>query len=655
MAKRKTNKSKAAASRGPSIFKRLAKWIGTLSVWTLIIGLFAAGWFYTDLPDVSENLAPSRRPTVWVLDKAGNELASVGDLYGIPIKLTDLPPALPQAILATEDRRFYDHFGVDPIGLARAAYNNFRAGRVVQGGSTITQQVAKNLFLSPERTYKRKIQEVMLALWLEHHFSKDQILELYMNRVYLGAGTYGVDAAARKYFGKSAREINLWQSAMIAGLLKAPSRFNPHSSQKRAAGRTRVVLSNMVNAGYITDAESKNARSVSGRGGLNRPGREAPYFVDWVLDQVRDYVGARDRDLIVRTTLDPKIQKTAEGTLVSALKKSGKTKNITEGAVVVMSPDGAVRAMVGGRNYAASQFNRATQARRQPGSAFKPVVFLSGLKAGLKPNDIIQDAPVKIGKWQPSNFNGKFLGDVTMADGLARSINTVAVRVTMKAGVGRVAKTARALGIDPGPKPDASIALGTAETTLLDLTAAYAPFANGGNGVVPFGIEEIRDGGGEVFYRRSGSGPGRVIESHLVGPMNKMMQGVIDRGTGKGAKIGRPAGGKTGTSQAYRDAWFVGYTPSLVASVWLGNDDGKSMKRVTGGSVPARIWRDVMKTAHLGIVAQKLPNPSDNRGFLEKLFTTIEDVKQEASKVITKSEPSSTDNGGFSDITDDRN
>jgi penicillin-binding protein 1A len=655
MAKRKTNKSKSSSTaRGP-IIKRLAKWTGTLGVWTLIIGLFAAGWFYTDLPDVSENLAPSRQPTLWVLDKNGNELATVGDLYGIPIKLTDLPPALPQAILATEDRRFYDHFGVDPIGLARAAFNNFRAGRVVQGGSTITQQVAKNLFLSPERTYKRKIQEVMLALWLEHHFSKDQILELYMNRVYLGAGTYGVDAAARKYFGTSSREINLWQSAMIAGLLKAPSRFNPHNSQERADGRTRVVLSNMVNAGYITDAEAKNARSVSGRGGLSRPGREAPYFVDWVLDQVRDYVGARDRDLIVRTTLDASVQKSAEAALTAALKKSGKTKNISEGAVVVMSPDGAVRAMVGGRNYSKSQFNRATQAQRQPGSAFKPIVYLAGLRAGMSPTDVIEDAPVKVGKWQPNNFNGKFVGNVTITDALARSINTVAVRVTMKAGVGRVAKTARQLGIDPGPKPDASIALGTAETTLLDLTAAYAPLANGGSGVVPFGIEEIRDGGGEIFYRRSGSGPGQVIEPHLVGPMNKMMQTVIARGTGKAAQIGRPAGGKTGTSQAYRDAWFVGYTPSLVAGVWVGNDGGQSMKRVTGGSVPARVWGDVMKSAHLGIVSQNLPNPTDNRGFLDRLFTTIEDVKQEASKVITKTEPSSSNPGSSAGVFDDRN
>lgn len=655
MAKRKSSKARPSSVARPSWTRRLAKWVGTLGVWSLIIGLFVAGWFYTGLPDVSDELAPSRRPTIWVLDKAGNELASVGDLYGIPIKLTDLPPTLPQAILATEDRRFYDHFGVDPIGLARAAFNNFRAGRVVQGGSTITQQVAKNLFLSPERTYKRKIQEVMLALWLEHHFSKDQILELYMNRVYLGAGTYGVDAAARKYFGKSALDVNLWQSAMIAGLLKAPSRYNPHSSEERAEDRTRVVLANMVNAGYITDAQSNNARSVSGRGGVSRPGRDAPYFVDWVLDQVRDYVGSQDRDLIVRTTLDPNIQKKAGVTLSAAIGKSGKAKGIGEGALVVMTPDGAVQAMVGGQNYGTSQFNRAVQAKRQPGSAFKPVVYLAGLKAGMRPGDTVKDAPVKVGDWQPNNFNDKYLGDVSMVDGLANSINTVAVRVTLKAGVNRVAKTARALGIDPGPKPDASITLGTAETSLLDLTAAYAPFANGGNGVVPFGIEEIRDGGGEIFYRRSGSGPGRVVESRLIGPMNDMMQAVIERGTGKRADIGRPAGGKTGTSQAYRDAWFVGYTADLVAGVWLGNDDGASMKRVTGGSEPAAIWRDVMKAAHSGMPSRRLPNPTDDRGFFDKLFTTIEDVKQEASKVIADREPPAGTDTSLPDFISERN
>jgi len=642
MARKKSSRAKKAAAAKAPIWRRIGKWIATLCVWGLIASLFVVGWFYTGLPDIEENLAPSRRPTLWILAADGKEIAAVGDLYGIPVKLSDLPSALPQAVLATEDRRFYEHFGIDLIGLARATVTNVRAGRIVQGGSTITQQVAKNLFLSSERTYKRKIQEVMLALWLEHRFSKDQILELYLNRVYLGAGTYGVDAAARKYFSRPASQLNVWQSAMLAGLLKAPSRYNPHSSDKRATDRTRVVLANMVAAGYLSEEDAKKARSLSSKRKAVRPGRTAPHFVDWVLDYVGDYVGARDRDLFVQTTLDPRLQAAAEARLRATLGKSGKSRSIGDGAVLLMRPDGAVTAMVGGRNYGESQFNRATQARRQPGSAFKPVVYLAGLKSGLSPNDLIDDAPVKIGKWQPQNFNGKYVGKVTVADGLAKSMNTVAVRVAMKAGIGRVASTSRALGIDPGEKPDASIALGTVETSLLELTAAYTAFANGGNGVIPYGIVEIRDGGGEVLYRRKGSGPGTVIEPRHVGSMNSMLREVIRSGTGKAAKLDREAAGKTGTSQNYRDAWFVGYTADFVGGVWLGNDNGAAMKNVTGGSYPARIWRDVMKVAHSGMPARSLPNPTSDQGFFAKLFGAIEDVKQEASKVIDNAEPKGT-------------
>ena len=641
MARKKSKRAKKATTAKASIWRRIGKWIATLCVWGLIASLFVVGWFYTGLPDLEDNLAPSRRPTLWILAADGKELAAVGDLYGIPVKLADLPPSLPQAVLATEDRRFYDHFGIDLIGLARATVTNVRAGRIVQGGSTITQQVAKNLFLSSERTYKRKIQEVMLALWLEHRFSKDQILELYLNRVYLGASTYGVDAAARKYFSRPASQLNVWQSAMLAGLLKAPSRYNPHNSDARATDRTRVVLANMVAAGYLSESDAKKARSLSSKRKAVRPGQIAPHFVDWVLDYVGDYVGARDRDLFVQTTLDSKVQVAAEKRLRATLAKSGKSRRIGDGAVLLMRPDGAVTAMIGGENYGESQFNRATQARRQPGSAFKPVVYLAGLKAGLSPDDLIDDAPVKIGKWQPRNFNSKYAGKITVADGLAKSVNTVAVRVAMKAGINRVASTSRSLGIDPGEKPDASIALGTVETSLLELTAAYTAFANGGDGVIPYGIVEIRDGGGEILYRRKGAGPGKVMQPRHVGAMNRMLRQVIDTGTGKAAKLDREAAGKTGTSQNYRDAWFVGYTADFVAGVWLGNDNGVAMKNVTGGSFPARIWRDVMKAAHSGMPARSLPSPSGGQGFFEKLFGAIEDVKQEASKVIENAEPAS--------------
>ncbi len=629
------SKKKAASAGRTGWLGTLGKWLGTLVVWGLIGGLFVAGWFYADLPDVEGSLAPSRRPTIWILDAKGGELAAVGDLYGIPIKLSDIPPALPQAVLATEDRRFYDHFGVDLIGLARAMFANLRAGRIVQGGSTITQQVAKNLFLSPERTYKRKIQEVMLALWLERRFSKDQILELYLNRVYLGAGTYGVDAAARKYFDRPASELTVWQSAMVAGLLKAPSRYNPHADGDRAEGRTRQVLANMVAAGYLTEKEAETARTAKSRGRTSRPGRNAPYFVDWVLDQVRDYVGGRDSDLIVKTTLAPAVQSAAERGLAQALAASGDKREVDEGAVIVMTPTGAVRAMVGGRDYASSQYNRATLAKRQPGSAFKPVVYLAGLAAGIKPADVIEDAPVKIGDWQPRNFDNKYRGPVTVTEALNKSINTVAVRVALKAGLDRVAETARRLGLDPGDKPDASIALGTQETTLIDLTAAYAAFANGGMGVLPYGIEEIRDPAGNLLYDRKGSGPGRAVDPRYVGSMNRMLEGVIEDGTGSGADIGRPAAGKTGTSQNYRDALFVGYTADYVAGVWFGNDDGSPMKSVTGGSLPARLWRDVMTAAHKGLPSRPLAAPKDDRGFIEKLFSAVDDVKARAKEAVS--------------------
>ncbi len=638
MAKRQSSRGRKANGARKSLWRRAGKWTATLAVWGLIVALFGAGWLYVDMPDFRDSLAPSRKPTVWILAADGTELAAVGDLYGIPIRLGDVPASLPQAVLATEDRRFYSHFGVDVIGLGRAVVANVRAGRIVQGGSTITQQVAKNLFLTSDRTFKRKLQEVMVALWLERQFSKDQILELYLNRVYLGAGTYGVDAAARKYFGISASDLTVWQSAMIAGLLKAPSRFNPHASQDRADGRTRVVLSNMVAAGYLTETEAQQARAIKSRGGTVRPGRTAPYFVDWVLDQVRDFAGAPDRDLIVKTTLDRAVQKTSETRLRSVLGEVGAKRQIGNGAALVMTPGGAVTAMVGGRDYGRSQFNRAVQAKRQPGSAFKPVIYLAGLQAGMSPSDMIDDAPIKIGDWQPRNFDGKYAGPVTMADGLARSINTVAVRIALETGMDRITKTARTLGIDPGDAPDASVALGTGDASLLDMVSAYAPFANGGQGIIPYGITEIRDGGGTILYQRSGSGPGQTVSSENVGRMSAMLRRVIESGTGRKAALGRPAAGKTGTSQNYRDAWFVGYTRDYVAGVWLGNDDGRPMKGVTGGSYPAVIWKDVMIAAHRSQPVRELPiervpvassggrDSASDGNFFERLFSTLKEA-----------------------------
>lgn len=594
----------ARAKRG--VLGRVLYGLCVVALWLGIAGGAAVAWYAWTLPDVSDAFDATRRPSLTVLAADGTELATVGDLYGLPVSLDELPPALPHAVIATEDRRFYDHFGLDPIGLARALWVNIRAGRIVQGGSTITQQVAKNLFLTPDRTIERKVQEALLALWLEHRFTKDQILTVYLNRVYLGAGAYGVDAAARRYFDKPASELSTWQSAMLAGLLKAPSRDNPIADAERARARTRIVLANMVDAGYLTEKAAKAARADPARTVPAAGGAGMRYFVDWISDQVPDYV-TPGRDLVVQTTLDPALQSMADAQVSAMLDGPARDKGIEQAGLVVLSPDGAVKAMVGGRDYGQSQFNRAVQARRQPGSAFKPFVYLAGLEAGLTPDTRIDDAPITVDGWSPRNFDGRYRGAVRLADGLADSINTVAVRVAQRAGLARVAETARRLGAVGGLPATPSLALGAAEVTLLNLTAAYAAFANGGYGVWPYGIEEIRTRGGDVLYRRSGGGPGRVIDENLVGPMNRMLARVITDGTGRAAALDRPAAGKTGTSQDHRDAWFIGYTADYVTGVWMGNDDASPTRRAVGGGLPARLWRAVMAEASAGLDPRPLP------------------------------------------------
>jgi penicillin-binding protein 1A len=582
--------------------------IGLLAfLWGLIIVTGVIGYFAFTLPDTSRLTIAERRPNMTILAADGSELASLGDMFGQPMTLKEMSSFLPKAVIATEDRRFYSHFGLDPIGLMRAAVSDLQARHVVQGGSTITQQLAKILFLTPERSLGRKIRETLLALWLEHRFSKEQILEIYLNRVYLGAGTYGVDAAAHRYFGKSAAKLNLFESAVIAGLLKAPTRFSPAHDRDKAMARAAQVLDNMVEAGFISAGEAgAAARQGAALAVIGRPGSR--YFADWVADQVHDFAGAGDRDLIIRTTLDPRLQAAAEAAIGELLARDGSRNAVSQGALVALSPDGAVRAMVGGRDYGQSQFNRATQAQRQPGSAFKPFVYLAGLEAGLRPEDRFVDAPIRIGNWQPHNYTNRYLGEMTLAEGLAQSINTIAVQVAERAGIGRVVAVANRLGITSDLARDASLALGTNEVNLLELTAAYAPFANGGTGVLAYGISEIRDSSGRLLYHRSGSGPGRVITPELAAMMNDMLGGVIGHGTGKMAALPRPAAGKTGTTQEYRDAWFIGYTADLVAGVWLGNDDNAPMNRVTGGSLPAQAWHNFMLAAMRGLPA--MPSPS---------------------------------------------
>ena len=601
MAKKPPTGGKPAPKPGPD--PAASGWVGRVVKWMVIAGIWIAlalgalvAWYAWDLPDISRLETPSRRPSVELVTADGAILARYGDLHGGWVRFADLPPHLVQAVAATEDRRFFKHRGVDPWAILRAAIANMQAGTIRQGGSTLSQQLAKNLFLTPDRTLRRKVQEALAALWLETKFSKEQIFAIYANRVYLGAGTYGVEAASRRYFGKSVRQVTLLESAVLAGLLKAPSRYSPARDPKAAKGRARQVLRAMLDAGFLTDRDARRA----GRQRLNlvrATGSGARYFADWALERAAGFVGRTNRDLVVVTTLNSRLQRLAEHKLTATLARAGKSGKIGQAALVTLTQDGAVRAMVGGRSYATSQFNRSTQALRQPGSAFKLFVYLAALEAGMRPGDTMLDAPVNIGGWRPRNYDGKFRGKVTLGHAFANSINSVAVRVSERVGRGRVIAAARRLGITSKLVSHPSVALGASEVTLLELVASYAAVASGGFAAWPHGISEIRDSAGKVLFRRTGSGGGEVIGKDHARALDGMLRGVIANGTGRAAWPGRRAAGKTGTSQDFRDAWFIGYTGDLVTGVWVGNDDFSPMKRVTGGGLPARLWRAFMVDA----------------------------------------------------------
>lgn len=569
----------------------LLRWLVLLTVWGgLGLGLLLL-FFVWDMPRPETALAATRRPSVTLLAADGSMLATQGDLYGERVRLRDLPPYLPAALLAVEDRRFYSHPGIDPIGIARAAWANWRAGEVVQGGSTLTQQLAKNLFLTPERNTRRKVQEALLALWLERRFSKDQLLEIYLNRVYLGAGAYGVDAAARLFFGVPARKVTLWQAAMLAGLPKAPSRLNPRASPDLAMARAAEVLEIMADAGVITREQAM--AELSRMRTPVPPSRQAGWFADWALEDLAESFPG-NADLVLRATLNPRLQAVAEARLDALLAGPGAHAGVTQGAVVALdAATGAVRAMVGGRDYRDSQFNRATLARRQPGSAFKPIVYLAALEHGLGPDDLVADGPLSMGGWSPGNGTWRPRGEITLEEALAHSVNTAAVRVLLRGGGPRAAiEVAQRLGLDGRFPKDASIALGTGEVTLLDLTAAYAAIANGGLRVEPFGIAAASAGGRPLPLARPA--PRRVMETGHAAALRRMLEAVVNRGTGRAAAIpGRAVAGKTGTTQDFRDAWFVGFTGGLVIGVWLGNDDGRPMDNVKGGTLPARLFREI--------------------------------------------------------------
>lgn len=589
-------------------------WFWLATAFGTIILLFSAAfvalyyWYQPDLPLTADLGELNRTPSITLTDSLGKTFATRGAAFGYRVKVEEMPPYLPAAFIVTEDRRFYSHSGIDLRGLLRALITNWQAGAVVQGGSTITQQLAKNTFLKPERTWTRKFEEMFLAFWIERHYSKQQILTLYLNRIYLGSGAYGVDAAAREYFGKSVRDVTLPEAAMLAALTRAPSRYSPEADLKLAQKRANLVVDLMLEDGLINDEEAKKAKAKPAKPVLKEGVESANYFADFVMDQLTKLDIARDKDLIVRTTIDIKLQAAAQKNLTAVLDRDGKNRAVSQGALIAMEPGGAVRSLVGGRDYTQSTFNRAYQAHRQPGSSFKPFVYLAALEHGLSPDDIRDDAPYENRGWMPENYDGSYLGPITLREALAKSVNTVAVRVADEVGRRKVIEVAQRLGIQSPLEPNRSLPLGTSEVTLLELTRAFGAFANNGNRVDPYVIMDVKTADGTILYEYRAAPPITVMNQQALSDMNQMLFEVVQTGTGQRASLDpRPAGAKTGTSQDWHDAWFVGYTTDYVTGVWVGNDDGTSMAKVVGGSIPASIWKAYMLAAHRTLAIRNLP------------------------------------------------
>ena len=594
--KKKSTKKNNNKAKKPSLLMRLVKWCFVLAIWSAVLLSGVLLWFAKDLPDITQSATFNKRASIVMLASDGSEIARFGETKGDVISVSDMPPHLPQAVLAIEDRRFYDHPGIDPLGIARAMVINIYKGSFVQGGSTITQQLAKNLFLTHDRKITRKIKEAMLAVWLERKLTKDEILSAYMNRVYLGSGTYGFEAAAQRYFNKSARNVNLREAAILAGLLKAPSRYSPHNNPQLAKERSDTVLAAMVDAGFINkDDINQKAINFALPNKDTATNQTARYFADWVVNGLDEVIGTPDMDIIVHTTLDARLQNHAQESLVTALDSTDEMQFASQGAILIMSPDGAVLTMVGGYDYGQSQFNRTTQAKRAPGSAFKPFVYLTALENGWKKSDKILDGPITDGKYRPKNFGDQYYGIVDLETAMAKSMNTAAVRLADEVGIGRVMSTAKRLGIISPLNRDLSTALGSSGVSMLEMGIAYSTFANGGFQIYPYGITQITTNTGRVLYtRKKPKTYTPIIANDNASDISVMLKAVVDRGTGRNAKQLYPVHGKTGTSQDNRDAWFAGYTDKMVGVVWVGNDDNSPMRGITGGGLPARIFKNVI-------------------------------------------------------------
>lgn len=615
---------------GKRVFFDLASEATTLGLGGAVVVLMLA------LPafrETRENWLKQQDLAITFLDRYGQEIGRRGIRHDDSVKLEQFPDHLIKAALATEDRRFYDHWGIDPIGTFRALTVNARGGGVVQGGSSLTQQLAKNLFLSNERSLERKIKEAFLAVWLEFHLSKNEILKLYLDRAYMGGGTFGAAAATEYYFGKSVKELTLAESAMLAGLFKAPTKYAPHVNLPAARARANDVLSNMVEAGFLTEGQIQTARRNPATP-IDRKREVTPdYYLDWAFERVKilaaDGKLGSDRVLVVKTPLDVGLQKRAEEALETVLRQNGNQYDVESAAMVVMDVDGAVRAIVGGRDYGQSQFNRATDALRQPGSSFKPFVYAAALTElpTLRPNTVVRDESVCIGNWCPQNYNRSFANAMPLTTALARSINTIPVRMSINIGkntgvthearaakIGRdkIVSLAKRMGLTTALTDSVSLPIGAAEVTVLDMTAAYAVFANGGRQAAPQAALEVRNSAGEVIYRPDREGtPPQILDPRVVADMNFMLSKVPEEGTGRRAALDNiKSAGKTGTTNGYRDAWYVGFTGNLVAGVWFGNDDYSSTADMTGGTLPAMAWKEFMSYAHQNLEIRPIPGVS---------------------------------------------
>ena len=601
---------RGAPTAGRAPLQALLYWSAVVGVWGLIalVAFFAV--FATDLPDTSKMFDVKRQASISYLDRSGGLIAVRGSQFAPPVNLDELPPYVPAAFVAIEDKRFYHHFGFDLWGITRSIFKDLKAGHAVQGASTITQQLARNLFLTPNQNIRRKAQELILAVWLETKFSKKQILSLYLNRVYFGEGAYGIEAAAQRYFNKPAAQLTLGESALLAGLMKGPSRYSPVSATDRAARRASVVLNTMVKTHAITPEQRDAAFREPVHVSATLASQKAQYYVDWVDQQVRALVGQPVEDLVVETTLDLPIQINAEHAVHTIVGRDAKTRGVAQAALVAMDGEGRIRAYVGGEDYVASQFDRASQAQRQAGSSFKPFVYLTAMEAGKTPDTQVVDEPLTIGSWSPHNFTNRYLGPITIQGAFAESVNTVAARLANEVGTATVAQTAHRLGITSDIQTAPSMALGAVEVSPLEMAQAYSAFGNGGLRTKGYGIERIRTATGRVLYDHNlGLAPRtRVINQPALGEMIQMMRQVLISGTGVRARVpGRDVAGKTGTTSDYRDAWFVGYTGGFTAAVWTGRDDNTPMKRVTGGSSPADIWKMFMAASLPRLNVQSIP------------------------------------------------